>query len=184
MFNNHFPVESFIKFVPVHFLSCCWLLLNTWCCHRHAYLKNRLGKQEKEVSAEFYFLKFSLLLLLVVRYVLHHSLVTPWTVGGQAPLSMGFPRPGIPEWVPCLSPGGFSDPEIEPMSSALADRLSTTEPSGKPWYRESWEWKAGRQTWIQSSFSITKQKQTRTGIKHISSKTKSVWFKSWLDYHV
>jgi len=89
------------------------------------------------VSAEFYFLKFSLLLLLVVRYVLHHSLVTPWTVGGQAPLSMGFPRPGIPEWVPCLSPGGFSDPEIEPMSSALADRLSTTEPSGKPWYRES-----------------------------------------------
>ena len=92
MFNNHFPVESFIKFVPVHFLSCCWLLLNTWCCHRHSYLKNRLGKLEKEVWAEFYFLKFSLLLLLVVRYVLHHSFVTPWTVGGQALLSMGFPR--------------------------------------------------------------------------------------------
>ena len=39
--------------------------------------------------------------------------VTPWTVGCQAPLSMGFSRQGYWSEFPGPSPGDFPDPEIE-----------------------------------------------------------------------
>ena len=55
----------------------------------------------------------------------------------QAPQSMGFPRQEYWGGLPFPSPGNLSDPEIEPMSPALAGRsLPATwkgiEPSGKP----------------------------------------------------
>ena len=68
--------------------------------------------------------------------VLSHSVVsdsaTPWTVAYQAPLSMGFP--GQEHWsgLPFPTPGGLSDPGIEPMSPALASRVFTTDPLRRP----------------------------------------------------
>ena len=54
------------------------------------------------------------------------TLVTPWTVAHQAPLSMGFSRQEYWSGLPFLSSGDLPDPGIEPGSSALqADDLPT-----------------------------------------------------------
>ena len=45
----------------------------------------------------------------------------PWTVAGQAPLSIGFPRQEYWSGLPFPSPGDLPDPGIEPMSPALAE---------------------------------------------------------------
>ena len=47
-------------------------------------------------------------------------------------LSMGFPRQEYWKELPFPSPGDPPDPKIEPVSPALAGRLLTTEPPGKP----------------------------------------------------
>ena len=57
--------------------------------------------------------------------------VTPWTVACQAPLSMGFSRQGYWNGLPFPSPGDLPNPEIEPMSPALAGGFFITEPPGK-----------------------------------------------------
>ena len=59
-------------------------------------------------------------------------LATPWTVTCQAPLSMGFPRQEYWSGLSFPTPGDLPDPRIEFESSALAGRLFTTEPLGKP----------------------------------------------------
>ena len=41
---------------------------------------------------------------------------TPWTVAGQAPLSMGFSRQEYWNGLPFPSPGDLPKPGIEPMS--------------------------------------------------------------------
>ena len=52
------------------------------------------------------------------------TLVTPWTVSCQAPLSMGFSRQEYWSALPFPSPGDLPDPGIEPGSPALdADSL-------------------------------------------------------------
>ena len=68
---------------------------------------------------------------------LHHSggglvaklcltLVTPWTVACQAPVSMGFSRQEYCSGLPFPSPGYLSDPGIESGSPAFqADSLPT-----------------------------------------------------------
>ena len=60
------------------------------------------------------------------------SLVTPWTIACQAPLSMGFPKQEYCSGLPFTSPGDLPDSGIESTSPALAGRFSTTEPPGKP----------------------------------------------------
>ena len=45
---------------------------------------------------------------------------------------MGFPRQKYWSELPFPSPGDLPHPEIEPMSSVLAGRFFTAEPSGKP----------------------------------------------------
>ena len=59
---------------------------------------------------------------------------TSWTVAHQAPLSLGFPRQEYWIELPFPSPGDLPNPGIEPytISPALAGRLFTTEPPGKP----------------------------------------------------
>ena len=47
-------------------------------------------------------------------YVLLFAIL--WTIARQTPLSMGFSRQEYWSGLPCLSPGDFPDPEIEPMS--------------------------------------------------------------------
>ena len=47
------------------------------------------------------------------------TLATPWTVGRQAPLSMGFSRQEYRSGLPFPSPGYLPGPEIEPGSPVL-----------------------------------------------------------------
>ena len=56
------------------------------------------------------------------------TLVTPWTITHQAPLSMGFPRQEYCSELPFPSPGDLLDPEIEPVSPAFSGIFFTTVP--------------------------------------------------------
>ena len=61
--------------------------------------------------------------------------MTPWTVAGQAPLPLGFPRKEYWSGLPFPSPRDLPNLGIEPMSPSsptLAGRFSTTVPVGKP----------------------------------------------------
>ena len=60
------------------------------------------------------------------------TLMTPWTVAHQAPLSMGFCRQEYWSQLPFSSPGDIPKPGIESMSPMLAGRFFTTVPPGKP----------------------------------------------------
>ena len=55
------------------------------------------------------------------------TLVTPWTVVCQAPLSMDFSRIFQTSWsvLPFLSPGDLPHPEIEPGSTHTVGRFFT-----------------------------------------------------------
>ena len=57
--------------------------------------------------------------------------VTPWTLGHQAPLSMGFSRQKYWSGLPFPSPGDLPDPGIKPRSSALQAAPLLSEPPGK-----------------------------------------------------
>ena len=57
--------------------------------------------------------------------------VTLWTVGHQAPPSMGFPRHEYWSGLPFPSPGDLPDPGIEPKSPTLQADALTSEPPGK-----------------------------------------------------
>ena len=59
------------------------------------------------------------------------SFATPWTVGRQTPLSMGFPRQEYWSGVPFPSPGDLPNPGIKPPSPASAGGFFITEPLGK-----------------------------------------------------
>ena len=58
---------------------------------------------------------------------------TLWTVGHQAPLSMGFSRQEYSSGLPHFLPGDLPNPGIEPASPALQVDSLPTEP---PWKRE------------------------------------------------
>ena len=80
------------------------------------------------------FLKFQIyiqLLLLFSHSVVPNSLVTPWTVALQAPLSVRFPRQERWSGLPCPPSGDLPDPGFEPTSSALqADSLLLSHREG------------------------------------------------------
>ena len=57
---------------------------------------------------------------------------TPWTVGHQAPLSVGFSRQEYWSGVPYPPPRDLPNPVIEPLCPALAGRFFTTVPPRKP----------------------------------------------------
>ena len=58
---------------------------------------------------------------------------TPWTVGRQGPLPMGFSRQEYWSGLPFPSPEDLHDPGIEPGSPALQADSLPSEPRGKPW---------------------------------------------------
>ena len=59
------------------------------------------------------------------------TLVTPWTIAHQAPLSLEFPRQEYWSGSPFPSLGKHPDLEIKPASPALASGFFTTEPLGR-----------------------------------------------------
>ena len=63
------------------------------------------------------------------------TLVIPWTVVCQAPLSVGFPRQENWNGLPFTSPGDLPNPGIKPASPALAGGFFTNESPGKPKYQ-------------------------------------------------
>ena len=66
------------------------------------------------------------------------TLVTPWTVACQPPLSMEFSRQENWSRLPFPSPGDLPDPRIEPRSPALqADFFFPTELREKPMFGAS-----------------------------------------------
>ena len=82
--------------------------------------------------------------------------VTPWTIGCQTPLSMGFSGQeywsGLPFPTP---PGDLPNPGIEPaspVSPALTGRFFTTEPPGKPSPQLNHvlkkQWLLGASSWV------------------------------------
>ena len=60
------------------------------------------------------------------------TLVSPWTVAHQVPLSMGFSRKEYWSGLPFPSPGDRPNPRIKPRSPALQAYALTSEPPGKP----------------------------------------------------
>ena len=60
------------------------------------------------------------------------TLATAWTVGHQAPLSMGFSRQEYWSGSPFPSPGDLPNPEIEPRSPKLQADSLLSELPGKP----------------------------------------------------
>jgi len=60
------------------------------------------------------------------------TLCDPWTVVGQAPLSIGFSRQEYWSGLPFPSPGDLPDPGIEPGSPALQSDSLPSEPPGNP----------------------------------------------------
>ena len=60
-----------------------------------------------------------------------HGLTVAW----QALLSVGFPRQAYWSGLPFPSPGDLPDPEVEPMSSALAGRLYHWATGEAPYYK-------------------------------------------------
>ena len=69
----------------------------------------------------------------VVVYALSYVrlFLTPWTVAGQAPRSLGFPRQEYWGGVAISSPRDLPNPGTEPASPALAGEFFTTEPPGE-----------------------------------------------------
>ena len=59
------------------------------------------------------------------------SFATPWTGAHQAPLFMGFFRQEYWNRLPFPPPGDLPNPEMEPVSPALAGRFFTAESSRK-----------------------------------------------------
>ena len=59
--------------------------------------------------------------------------MTPWTVAGQAPLSMGISRQEYWSGLPFTSPEDLPDLGIEPRSPALQADSLPSEPPGKPY---------------------------------------------------
>ena len=64
--------------------------------------------------------------------------VMPWTVGSQAPLSLGFSRQEYWDGLPFPSPGDLPDPGTEPLSPALWASLVAQLVKNPPAMRDTW----------------------------------------------
>ena len=71
-----------------------------------------------------------MIILLLFRNKVTFDSSTPWTVTGQASLSMGFPRQEYLEWVAFASPGDLPNPGIE-SEPPVAGGFFTAEVPGK-----------------------------------------------------
>ena len=139
--------------VKVKSLSRVWLPATPWTAAHQAPLS--MGPSRREhwsgvpVMAHFSII-YNILLFIFTRIYKRACVsakllqyvwlcVTRWTVAHQAPLSMGFSRQEYWSGLPCIPPGNFPDPGIEPKSltsPALAGRFFTTRAPWKALVRE------------------------------------------------
>ena len=113
-------------------------IIDEWLVNPYGYFGRRkseaLKKKKRERSKPQFKTQFYQLIAVVVAVYLLRCvlcLVTRWTVAHQAPLFMGFPRQEYWSELTFPSPGDLPDPEIEPLSPALAGGFFTTEPPGQ-----------------------------------------------------
>ena len=86
---------------------------------------------EQVYSLPLLFISYTQFLMITASHsVTSNSLVTPWTVARQAPLSMGFSRQEPRSGLPCPSPRNPSDSGIGPGSPALQADSLPSEPPG------------------------------------------------------
>ena len=120
-----------------------------------------VGYWDKEV-----FLWKLFLWLLFSRSVVSNSFATPWTVARQVPLSMGFPRQGILQWVAVSCSRDLPDKGIGSTSAAFAGEVFTPEPP-------SLLWKMLIKAWVQIRRNIKTCKWKMLGVnisfQHVSS---------------
>ena len=93
------------------------------------------GKVTKFSATVDSFLRSVLITGSVLVAKLCPTLVTPWTVACQVPLSMGFSRREYWSGLSCPPPGNLPHPGIAPFSPvapALQANLFTTQLPGKP----------------------------------------------------
>ena len=83
------------------------------------------------------------------------TLATPWTVACQLPLSMGFSRQEYWSGLPFLSPGDFTDPEIEPGTPACRQILYQLSFEGSPLIN-IWDYPVYKKhfAWLQSPSAV------------------------------
>ena len=79
------------------------------------------------------------------------TLLTPWTVAHQAPLSVGYSRQKYWSGL-SSSPGDLLHPGIKRASPALADSFFTTAPPGKP--QDTFHFSVHRFTWRSHRFPL------------------------------
>ena len=99
---------------------CCFISFLIFLMCRYIYM---LPKKINTVPAFSFWKK--------VKVLVTHScqtVVTPWTVAHQAPLSMGFSRQEYWSGLPFPSPGDLPDPGIEPVSPTLQVDYLLSEP--------------------------------------------------------
>ena len=82
------------------------------------YVSHQVEKNDKQSKRKRALipLRFILWLLLFSCQIVSDSSGTPWTVAGQAPLSMGFPRQNYWRGMPFFAQGNLPGPRIEPWS--------------------------------------------------------------------
>ena len=105
-----------------------------------------------EIPTHLYWTFFKMYIKQCVCVLSHFSLVwlfvTLWTVGYQAPLSMGFSRQEYWSGLPCPPPGDLPDPGIKPASlrsPALAGRFFTTSAT---WETHIKQYIKANETWF------------------------------------
>ena len=103
------------------------------------------------------------------------TLVSPWTVAHQAPLSLGFPRKEYRSGLPFPPPEHLPNPGIKPtspVSPALADRFFTTEPPGRP---KDYIWHSKNQVNIQSTRACSWLDRLGFESTHCHLLSRSLW---------
>ena len=113
---------------------------------------------------------------------LHLTLVTPWTVACQAPLSMGFSRQEYWSGLPFPSPGDLPDPGVKPGSPALQADSLLTKLWGKQSYdkpkqhiRKQWHHFADKDLYSQS-YGFSRSYVWIRELDHNEGWTPKIWF--------
>ena len=103
-------------------------------------VKSDNDSKRLSVPSIWIFTYYLVVCLLFSFYVMSDFFVTPCNVAHKAPLSLGFARQEYWSGLLFPSPGDLPNPEMEPISPALAGRLFTAEHKGSPRWVQAPYW--------------------------------------------